>query len=132
MWVFSVNHLESWMNFLQKISFRITHCHINSFLLCRATKLSGTTVGLAFMSTMCSPYHSVGIVQVCLKINSWFCSWSLSNANFSESCRFLFVVVDMTNNMDWTSNVETILHIQYKPSITIRYYLFHMLLDSTH
>uniref|UniRef100_A0A8C0TAS0 ADAM metallopeptidase domain 28 n=2 Tax=Canis lupus familiaris TaxID=9615 RepID=A0A8C0TAS0_CANLF len=31
--------------------------------LITATKLSGTTVGLAFMSTMCSPYHSVGIVQ---------------------------------------------------------------------
>ncbi|XP_066207957.1 disintegrin and metalloproteinase domain-containing protein 28 isoform X2 [Saccopteryx leptura] len=31
--------------------------------LITATELSGTTVGLAFMSTMCSPYHSVGIVQ---------------------------------------------------------------------
>ncbi|KAG8518197.1 Disintegrin and metalloproteinase domain-containing protein 28, partial [Galemys pyrenaicus] len=31
--------------------------------LITATKLAGTTVGLAFMSTMCSPYHSVGIVQ---------------------------------------------------------------------
>ncbi|XP_075413323.1 disintegrin and metalloproteinase domain-containing protein 28 [Tenrec ecaudatus] len=31
--------------------------------LITATDLSGTTVGLAFMSTMCSPYHSVGIVQ---------------------------------------------------------------------
>ncbi|XP_060034843.1 disintegrin and metalloproteinase domain-containing protein 28 isoform X2 [Erinaceus europaeus] len=31
--------------------------------LITATKLSGTTVGLAFISTMCSPYHSVGIVQ---------------------------------------------------------------------
>ncbi|XP_029806243.1 disintegrin and metalloproteinase domain-containing protein 28 [Suricata suricatta] len=31
--------------------------------LITATQLSGTTVGLAFMSTMCSPYHSVGIVQ---------------------------------------------------------------------
>ncbi|EPY73794.1 hypothetical protein CB1_002524001 [Camelus ferus] len=29
----------------------------------RATGFSGTTVGLAFMSTMCSPYHSVGIIQ---------------------------------------------------------------------
>ncbi|KAB1256021.1 Disintegrin and metalloproteinase domain-containing protein 28, partial [Camelus dromedarius] len=28
-----------------------------------ATGFSGTTVGLAFMSTMCSPYHSVGIIQ---------------------------------------------------------------------
>ncbi|XP_058526010.1 disintegrin and metalloproteinase domain-containing protein 28 isoform X2 [Ochotona princeps] len=31
--------------------------------LITAKELSGTTVGLAFMSTMCSPYHSVGIVQ---------------------------------------------------------------------
>ncbi|XP_045441863.1 disintegrin and metalloproteinase domain-containing protein 28 isoform X3 [Pipistrellus kuhlii] len=31
--------------------------------LITATELSGTTVGLAFMSTMCSPYHSVGIIQ---------------------------------------------------------------------
>nr|XP_054512570.1 disintegrin and metalloproteinase domain-containing protein 28 isoform X3 [Pan troglodytes] len=31
--------------------------------LITATELAGTTVGLAFMSTMCSPYHSVGIVQ---------------------------------------------------------------------
>ncbi|XP_049626787.1 disintegrin and metalloproteinase domain-containing protein 28 [Suncus etruscus] len=31
--------------------------------LITSTELSGTTVGLAFMSTMCSPYHSVGIVQ---------------------------------------------------------------------
>ncbi|XP_032326731.1 disintegrin and metalloproteinase domain-containing protein 28 [Camelus ferus] len=31
--------------------------------LITATGFSGTTVGLAFMSTMCSPYHSVGIIQ---------------------------------------------------------------------
>ncbi|XP_054434768.1 disintegrin and metalloproteinase domain-containing protein 28 [Pteronotus mesoamericanus] len=31
--------------------------------LITTTDFSGTTVGLAFMSTMCSPYHSVGIVQ---------------------------------------------------------------------
>ncbi|XP_033285656.1 disintegrin and metalloproteinase domain-containing protein 28 [Orcinus orca] len=31
--------------------------------LITASEFSGTTVGLAFMSTMCSPYHSVGIVQ---------------------------------------------------------------------
>uniref|UniRef100_A0A2K6G0Z8 ADAM metallopeptidase domain 28 n=1 Tax=Propithecus coquereli TaxID=379532 RepID=A0A2K6G0Z8_PROCO len=31
--------------------------------LITAKELSGTTVGLAFMSTMCSPYHSVGIIQ---------------------------------------------------------------------
>uniref|UniRef100_H0XCP7 ADAM metallopeptidase domain 28 n=1 Tax=Otolemur garnettii TaxID=30611 RepID=H0XCP7_OTOGA len=31
--------------------------------LITATELSGSTVGLAFMSTMCSPYHSVGIIQ---------------------------------------------------------------------
>nr|XP_034821739.1 disintegrin and metalloproteinase domain-containing protein 28 isoform X5 [Pan paniscus] len=31
--------------------------------LITATELAGTTVGLAFMSTMCSPYHSVGVVQ---------------------------------------------------------------------
>lgn len=31
--------------------------------LITATELSGMTVGLAFMSTMCSPYHSVGLVQ---------------------------------------------------------------------
>ncbi|XP_036880624.2 disintegrin and metalloproteinase domain-containing protein 28 [Manis javanica] len=31
--------------------------------LLTATEFSGTTVGLAYMSTMCTPYHSVGIVQ---------------------------------------------------------------------
>nr|XP_055151691.1 disintegrin and metalloproteinase domain-containing protein 28 isoform X5 [Symphalangus syndactylus] len=31
--------------------------------LITATELAGMTVGLAFMSTMCSPYHSVGVVQ---------------------------------------------------------------------
>ncbi|XP_059958547.1 disintegrin and metalloproteinase domain-containing protein 28 isoform X3 [Mesoplodon densirostris] len=31
--------------------------------LITASEFSGTTVGLAFMSTMCSPYHSAGIVQ---------------------------------------------------------------------
>ncbi|XP_057576626.1 disintegrin and metalloproteinase domain-containing protein 28 [Hippopotamus amphibius kiboko] len=31
--------------------------------LITATVFSGTTVGLAFMSTMCTPYHSVGIIQ---------------------------------------------------------------------
>lgn len=40
------------------------------FISFRATEFSGTTVGLAYMSTMCTPYHSVGIVQVCLEINS--------------------------------------------------------------
>ncbi|EDL35956.1 a disintegrin and metallopeptidase domain 28, isoform CRA_a [Mus musculus] len=31
--------------------------------LISSTDFSGSTVGLAFMSSMCSPYHSVGIVQ---------------------------------------------------------------------
>uniref|UniRef100_A0A2K5X1V6 ADAM metallopeptidase domain 28 n=1 Tax=Macaca fascicularis TaxID=9541 RepID=A0A2K5X1V6_MACFA len=31
--------------------------------LITATEFAGMTVGLAFMSTMCSPYHSVGVVQ---------------------------------------------------------------------
>ncbi|XP_059551941.1 disintegrin and metalloproteinase domain-containing protein 28 [Myotis daubentonii] len=31
--------------------------------LITATEFAGTTVGLAFMSTMCSPYHSVGIIK---------------------------------------------------------------------
>ncbi|XP_005670491.2 disintegrin and metalloproteinase domain-containing protein 28 isoform X1 [Sus scrofa] len=31
--------------------------------LITAKGFSGTTVGLAFMSTMCSPYHSVGLIQ---------------------------------------------------------------------
>uniref|UniRef100_A0A8C5KLX0 A disintegrin and metallopeptidase domain 28 n=1 Tax=Jaculus jaculus TaxID=51337 RepID=A0A8C5KLX0_JACJA len=31
--------------------------------LISSTEFSGATVGLAFMSSMCSPYHSVGVVQ---------------------------------------------------------------------
>lgn len=42
-------------------------------------------MGLAFMSTMCSPYHSVGIVQVCFEAAQLVLSSSLSNALFSES-----------------------------------------------
>lgn len=58
---------------------------LHQFISFRATEFSGTTVGLAYMSTMCTPYHSVGIVQVCLEINSWFYSTGPSNALFSES-----------------------------------------------
>ena len=47
---------------------RIISC-INFFLFHRTVAFSGTTVGLAYISTMCSPDFSAGIIKVCLKIN---------------------------------------------------------------
>ena len=46
---------------------RIINC-INFFLFHRTVAFSGTTLGLAYISTMCSPDFSAGIIKVCLKI----------------------------------------------------------------
>ncbi|XP_030879993.1 disintegrin and metalloproteinase domain-containing protein 28 isoform X1 [Leptonychotes weddellii] len=53
--------LENFSKWRGSVLLRRKHHDIAQLIT--ATKLSGTTVGLAFMSTMCSPYHSVGIVQ---------------------------------------------------------------------
>nr|XP_019569677.1 PREDICTED: disintegrin and metalloproteinase domain-containing protein 28 isoform X1 [Rhinolophus sinicus] len=53
--------LENFSKWRGSVLLRKKHHDIAQLIT--ATELSGTTVGLAFMSTMCSPYHSVGIVQ---------------------------------------------------------------------
>nr|XP_014716290.2 disintegrin and metalloproteinase domain-containing protein 28 isoform X1 [Equus asinus] len=53
--------LENFSNWRGSVLPRRKHHDVAQLIT--ATELSGTTVGLAFMSTMCSPYHSVGIVQ---------------------------------------------------------------------
>uniref|UniRef100_A0A5F4W3I9 ADAM metallopeptidase domain 28 n=1 Tax=Callithrix jacchus TaxID=9483 RepID=A0A5F4W3I9_CALJA len=53
--------LENFSKWRGNVLLRRKHHDIAQLIT--ATELAGTTVGLAFMSTMCSPYHSVGIVQ---------------------------------------------------------------------
>lgn len=87
---------------------QVPHFYMHSFLPYSSRDFSGSTVGLAFMSSMCSPYHSVGVIQVCLKIKYWFYpSPELSYTVYGVRAVLMLLLGKYS---DWKANIDFTLH----------------------